>query len=276
MLLEMLAEMKRNDAGLLAAGVAYYAVLSLLPLALALWGILGLFADSRRVANAIEDFFSVYLPDAAVSIVDQFQSSDAAVSSALGIVGLLSLAWVGSAMFSALSKTINRAFAIDQSRPFYLARPRALALGLALFMLFGISVYTSVALESLANFDVPIISSQRFLRAVAYIPPLLLTLATFSLAFKMLPNTKTRWSYILPVAVVSATVFEVAKFGFAVYLNRFASYDEVYGSIASVVVLMVWSYTSAYIVIAGAHAAAVYIRVREGLAAGKPAELTSS
>ena len=61
-------DMKRNDAGLLAAGVAYYAVLSLLPLALALWGVLGLFADSADVARAIESFFSVYLPDAAVSI----------------------------------------------------------------------------------------------------------------------------------------------------------------------------------------------------------------
>jgi membrane protein len=273
LVVETFREMKRDDAGLIAAGVAYYAVLSLLPLAMALWGVLGLFADSAQVANAIESFFAVYLPGSASNVVDQFRSSDVATSGILGAIGLLSLMWVGSAMFTAVSKAINRAFRISESRPFYLAKPRALALGLGLFALFGISVYSSVVIESLANFDVPVIGELGFVAVVAHLPPLLLTLATFTIAYKMLPNTRTSWRHTLPVAAVGATVFEAAKFGFAIYLSRFANYDQVYGSIASVIVLMVWSYTSAYIVIAGAHVTAVYIRIREGLPSGAPAEL---
>lgn len=274
LVIETYREMKANDAGLMAAGVAYYAVLSLVPLALALWGILGLFADSEDVTRAVESFFAVYLPDAAAAIVDEFESSDAGLNGALGVVGLLSLLWVGSAMFSAISKTINKAFAISSTRPFYLARPRALALGLGLFLLFAISVYSSLAIESFANFSIPLVSEQEFIQVVAHGPPLLLTFATFTIAYKMLPNTDTKWTYILPVAAVVTVVFEAAKFGFAIYLNRYASYDAVYGAIASVVVLMVWSYTSAYIVIIGAHVAAVYIRIREHLPAGAAAELS--
>lgn len=257
----------------MAAGVAYYAALSLLPLILALWGLLGLFADSDDVANAIESFLDVYLPNAADAVVEQFRASGTTTSNLSGIIGLLSLMWVGSTLFFAISKTINRGYRISDTRPFYLARPRALGLGLILFLLFAISLYSSFFIEAVANFDIPLIGEQEWIRQSARIPPLLLTFTTFLIAYKMLPNTTTKWSYTLPVAAITAAVFEVAKFGFAIYLNRFASYDELYGSIASVVVLLVWAYASAYIVIAGAHAGAVYIRIREGLPAGAPAEI---
>ena len=76
--------------GLMAAGVAYYAVLSLFPLTLLLLSIMRLFTDSATARANLENFFSVYLPDS-VGFVDQISGQDAELSGLLGIVGVIGL-----------------------------------------------------------------------------------------------------------------------------------------------------------------------------------------
>lgn len=94
-------------------------------------------------------------------------------------------------------------------------------------------------------------------------------LVVFSLIYKYMPNTRTSWSYILPGAILAAFLFEVAKQAFIIYLNNFANYQNVYGSLASVIILLVWIYYLALILVLGAEFSSEYIRMRRGLSEGE-------
>mgnify|MGYP001599164108 CR=1 FL=1 len=83
----------------------------------------------------------------------------------------------------------------------------------------------------------------------------LLILAVFLFLYKIIPNTKTYWRHIWPGALLAAVLFEIARtlfILFILFLYDFAGYQFIYGSIASIIVLLVWIYYSAFIVILGA------------------------
>ena len=78
--------------------------------------------------------------------------------------------------------------------------------------------------------------------------------------YKYVPTTKTYWRDILVGAAILAVLFETAKNLFLWYLENFAQYDQLYGNVASVIILMVWAYFSAFILILGAEFASEYGR----------------
>ena len=91
-------------------------------------------------------------------------------------------------------------------------------------------------------------------------PPLglLVTFTVFSLIYMFMPNIKTRWRHIWPGALFAAILFETVKNLFIYYLANFTGYELVYGSLASVIILLVWIYLSAYILIIGAEFVSEY------------------
>lgn len=252
---ETVRQIKRDDVTLLSAGVAYYAILSIFPLTLLLLAILRFFTDAATSRARLEEFFAVYLPDS-VDFVDQISRPNTGVSGLLGLVGVLGLLWSGTAMISALTRAVNRAFGIRQDLPFYKDRPKSILLGLGVLTAFGISLFGSAAIEAISNFSVPVLGQQEWVRVFARFLPFSVTFATFALIYKVLPRTRTEWRNVLSVALVGALAFEATKILFLLYLNRLATF-EIYGSMALLVVLMVWSYISAFVVLVGAELVAV-------------------
>ena len=97
---------------------------------------------------------------------------------------------------------------------------------------------------------------------------LLLTIIIFLLIYKLMPNTKTHWRYIWPGAVVAGVLFELAKYFFIFYLERFTSFENVYGGLAPVIVMLLWTYLSSLILILGAELSSEYGRLRRGVDRG--------
>ena len=95
----------------------------------------------------------------------------------------------------------------------------------------------------------------------------ILVLAIFLLIYKFMPNTKTYWKYIWPGAVLGALLFEVAKNLFIFYLER-ATYQNIYGSVTPVIVLLLWAYVSSLILLAGAELSSEYGRMRNNIGRG--------
>jgi membrane protein len=89
----------------------------------------------------------------------------------------------------------------------------------------------------------------------------LLLLAVFLLLYKFIPNVKTHWRYVWPGALLAAILFEIARTVFVLYLEKYANYQLIYGSIASIIVLLVWIYYSAFITILGAEFTFQYSRL---------------
>jgi membrane protein len=167
-----------------------------------------------------------------------------------------------------MAKAINRAHGIREDRPFYLGKPRALLLGAAIFLTFAISVYSAAVITAASRLEVPGLGELTALQWLARVPGFLLTFVTFALTYQLLPSKPTHWRNTLWGATVATVGFEAAKWLFVFYLDR-ADYGSMYGVFASVIVLMVWSYFSAFIILVGAEVSAV-LEQREERRSGEP------
>ena len=175
----------------------------------------------------------------------------------LGIGAIVGLFWAASAVFGAISKAVNRAWGIQQDRPFYVAKPRHLGMALVVLVLFLVSTVITAVIRPLAHqqLALPGIVSflelsvgQLSLRTLSWV----MTFGIFLLIYRFVPNYKTHWRYIWPGALIAAVLFELGKSGFIWYLREFANYTQVYGSLTSVIVLLLWAYISSPILILGA------------------------
>ena len=167
-------------------------------------------------------------------------------------------------MFSSISLAINRAWNIQRVRPFYIRKTSELLMVIATGILFLISLGATAAISILGGvFNLPaanLLIVNLGGRFVAF----LLMIIVFLLLYKLLPNTRTYWKYIWPGALFSAVLFEIARSLFMFYLVSFANYQLIYGSISSIIILLIWIYYSAFILILGAEFAFQYDRLRRG------------
>ena len=267
-------EMAADDATHMAAGVAYYALFSLFPILLFLLAVLSLVLEPQEIRSRLIDFSSDYFPGS-----EQFINSNLEavlrVRGALGAFGVLGLLWSGSAIFGAVSRAVNRAWDVHADRPFFINKPRQLGMAAGVGLLFLLSMTIIAVVRATDQFISA--DAQGLSFALHWLTPVLLqgssflmTAGMFLLMYKFMPNTKTYWRYIWPGAMVAAVLFELSKNLFVLYLSTFASFEDVYGGLAPVIVLSLWTYVSGLILIFGAELSSEYGRLRRGLARGMP------
>ena len=267
LVLRTAGELGADDASHMAAGIAYYGFLSLFPLILGLIAIFGLFLPSETVQKEILDFFEQNLPGA-INVLERNIENVIRYRGAIGGVSLFLLFWTASAMFGAISRAINRAWDARDDRPFWLRKARYLGMALGTGALFLVSLGATSLLSILRTTDLPQagLAADVSARVLAF----LFSAAIFLTLYKFLPRTKTYWRYVVPGALLAAVLFELAKTLFVVYLDRFADYESVYGSVSSVIVLLLWIFISAFILILGAEFSAEFGRMRRGAGRGVP------
>ena len=264
----VIQEMKDDDATHLAAGVAYYAMFSLFPLLLGFLAVSGLVLQSEGVEQNFIDFVTENLPGSEQIVKDNV-GQVVRFRGLLGIGAFIGLLWSASAVFGAINRSVNRAWDIRQDRPFYIAKPRQLLMALGVGILFLLSTSATSAIQVFTDPDRDLgIPGQGFLLELGLghlalrIVPWAMTLLIFLMVYRFLPNCKTYWRFIWPGAVVASVLFEVGKSLFVWYLNNIATYDQVYGSLTSVMALLFWIYISALILILGAEISSEYGRMR--------------
>ncbi len=257
-------EMSDDDATHMAAGVAYYGVFSLFPLLIGLVAVFNLLPASHVRQEQLADFFAGYLPGSETLLDGNVQ-----FGGALGLVAIFGLLWSGSAIFGAVARVVNRAWDVQKDRPIFINKPRQMAMALAVGVMFltslGASTFVRMA-EEYARHDLPapdfLIDAGGRVLLQAFAAGL--TLATFLMMYKLLPNTKTHWEYVWPGAIVATVLFEVCKAFFLYYVQRFASFQDAYGSGGDVLVLLLWVYVSSLILILGAELSSEYERLKRG------------
>ena len=265
-------EISEDDVTHMAAGVAYYALFSIFPLLLGSIAVLGFFLESDEVQRQIVSIAGGFLPGSEQLIEDNIDAI-LGFRSALGFFSLLGLLWSGSAMFGALNRAINRAWDIHTDRPIYIGKPRQLLMAFGVGTLFALSISSAAIVRNaggLSKFDVPVL---RFLvdtggQVILQTLSLCLVILIFFMMYKFMPNTKTYWKYVWPGAITSAILFEIAKNLFILYLERWSAYQTIYGSIAPVVVLLLWAYVSSLIVLLGAEICSEYERMKHNVERG--------
>lgn len=251
-----------DDISNMAAGIAFYAFLSLFPLLFSLLFFMNLILPSDSVINQLNAFFANFLPGSP----DLLQSSIrelSGFSATLGVVGIIGLLWAATGVFSATTNAFNRAWDIRHNHPLYIKKPKEIAQVLGTGVLFLLSFGFSSLLAMLGNIDLPI--SGILVNIGTVIIAFLLSLLVFLLLNKLLPVVPVRWRHVWPGAAISTVLFEVAKTFFVFYINTAHTYTLIYGSIASTVIVLVWIYYSAFIVLFGAEFNSMLVKMkREG------------
>ena len=265
-------ELSEDDIPHMAAGVAYYALFSIFPLVLGLISIMSFVLEPEEIQTLLGDVMANFLPGSEQVIRDNV---DAVIRlrGALGLMSFFGMLWSASAMFGALNRAINRAWDIPNDRPIYIGKPRQLLMALSVGLLFTISVASATIArtsERIIGSDLPIppYLVQTIGEAILQLLSLSLMIVIFLLMYKLLPNTKTYWRYVWPGAITSAILFEISKNLFILYLDSFASYQNVYGSIAPVIVLLFWTYLGSLNVLLGAEICSEYERMKNNVGRG--------
>ena len=265
-------EMSADDATHMAAGISYYGLFSIFPLLLFLISVFSLTMEPDDIRVRLTELSAGYFPGSQ-QLIDNNLDAVLRARGALGLFGVLGLLWSGSAVFGALSRSINRAWDVQVDRPFFISKPRQLAMAAGIAILFTVSLSVVSVARSVNGlmdgglFGPPSVSGW-LIPGLLQVISLALTGGMFLLMYKFMPNTKTYWRFIWPGAITGAILFELSENLFVVYLARFANFEDVYGALAPVIVLSLWTYISGLILIFGAELSSEYGRLRRGVQRG--------
>lgn len=259
-----------DDVSNLSASIAYYAFLSLFPLLLSLLAIFGIFLPSDSAQHQLINFLAQYLPGS-LSILENNIPDIIRFRSAFGIVGIIGLIWAGTGVFSSVTNAINKAWDIRYKHPFYIKKPREIGMVLGTGLLFLFSFGASTVLSFIGKISLPV--SGALANVGTAVIAFLFSLVIFMLIHKFAPAVWVNWRHVWPGALLSTILFEIAKTFFVFYINHSPHFDKIYGSIASVIILLVWIYYSAFILVLGAEFNCLLFRIkREGDTFDKPGD----
>ncbi len=258
--LPVLRRVKRQAVGdnvsLLSGGVAFFALLAIVPLLVAALSIWGLFASPGDATRVIRDLASG-LPRSAQNLIRQQLHSIATRSNAgLGLTALVSIVvalWSASSGVKHLIEAVNTAYGEAEDRGFVRVRVLAVLLtfGALFFMLVAVALI-AVLPGALADAGVP--HGVRVVLDVLVWPVLAVMMVTgLALLYRFAPaRTDPEWRWLSWGAVLATLGWLVASALFALYSSNLGSYDRTYGSLGGVVVLMLWLYLTALVVVLGA------------------------
>ncbi len=262
----------------LAAALTYYSVLALLPAAIALLSLVGLVGQGKETVDTLLD---ILRDVGASSAADTLEATLTQLSQSQGagvglIVGLAAALWSASGYVGAFGRGMNRIYEIDEGRPIWKLRPAMLLVTLVTVVLTAIValglVLTGPAAEAVGN-ALGLGSTVVTVWNIAKWPVLLAVVVLIvALLYYATPNVKQpkfRWISIGAIVAILTWIVASAAFGF--YVANFASYNKTYGSLAGVIVFLLWLWITNLALLFGAELDAELERGRE-LQAGMPAE----
>jgi len=229
-----------------AAALAYYGLLSLFPMLLFLIYLGSQFLESEETRAALFKSLEEILPTAAET-VQQVVDQTLTMRGSIGLIGGIGLLWSASTLFNALTKSLNVIWSAPP-RPFWRRRMVAAVSVLSIGLLFIVSV-TFSALTVVPSAEDGTVISQWLNFTVG----LVVTILLFWLVYQLIPNTPENPKAALGGGILAAVLWQGAKAIFVVYLaSGLTNYGAVYGSLASVIALILWAYISALILFVGA------------------------
>lgn len=263
----------KDRCGIAAAGITYYALLSMFPIALVGLSVAGyVFSSEEDQARLLDNIIDAIPIDEGGGREDLEGVIESVVSArgTLGIFGLLGALYAGSALFTSLRVALNGVFHTDGPRPFIKGK----ILDIGMLLVFGAMLLTSTAFSFGLAFLGTLIEewvgdeaagATRTLLAVVFlvIPPLIST-GFFLLLYTKVPAESVRWRYALAGAIVAGVLYEILKAGFGFYAANFGNYDATYGSLGFVVLLLAFIYFGAQVTLLGAEVARATSEVQQG------------
>jgi membrane protein len=256
LLKRVFSEVGDDHVGLIAAGCAFYGLLAIFPGLVAAMALAGLFTDPATIVTQLETLTRFIPTGAAQIVIDQAKSVAGSDSGGLGIAAIISL---GTAFYSAttgmaaLIEGLNVAFDVDEPRSFFRALlvKGSLTLGL-IAGFFGI-VLVLVAIPLVLVFLRLPTETEWLVMMVRWPVVLILVSAGLAVLYRYGPARIDRsWRWVTPGAAIACILWLIGSMTFGFYASHFGSYNETFGALGGVIILLMWLWLSAYIVLLGA------------------------
>ena len=252
----VIARISKDNLMLVAAGVAFYTMTAIFPAIAAFVSIYGLFSDPHKVRRQIEGF-SGLLPANSLKLLtdalDSFSNKSASSLNLALIVSLFLAIWSAKAGVTALMSGLNIANETTEKRGFIVQQLVALALTVGA-ILFAAVAFASVALLPIIIGLFPFSDGARAALELGRWPLLTILVGlSFATLYQFGPSRDNpKWRWISWGAAIATILWIVGSAAFSLYVSRFGSYDATYGSLAAPVVLLLWFWLSALVVLIGA------------------------
>ena len=251
-----------------AASIAYYALLSLFPFFLLAFALLGRSTADVNNRNEVLTFVLRYFPAQFDFITEQLDAFRASPGT-LGVAGTLALIWGALGVFGAISTAVNYAWGVDAQRSFWKHK----LFSFVMLLVAGLILLIALLLISATQ----VVSASWFAEVLGVFPWLgvlrglavrnattLLFIAVVGLIYYFVPNAKVRFRDVWIGALVTGLLWKGALEAFSWYMRDMTRFTRVNGSIAAVVVFLVWVYVQAVILLYGVEFTAAYARLRRG------------
>ncbi|MGH9256801.1 MAG: YihY/virulence factor BrkB family protein [Vicinamibacterales bacterium] len=249
-----------------AAAIAYYALLSLFPFLLLAMSTLGSVAADETDRLAVLAFVLRYFP-AQVDFVNSQLEALRETRVQVGVGGALALMWASLGVFGAVTSAVNEAWGVEKQRSFLKHRLVSFVMLVASGGVLIIALFLVSAVEvAEASWFGAVLARVRWLQAlqsltVTYSATILFIVGV-GLLYYFIPNAKTRFRDVWVGAVLTGVLWRLAFSGFSWYIGRSGQFTLIHGSIAAVVVFLLWVYVSSVILMYGVEFTAAYARLR--------------
>jgi YihY family inner membrane protein len=257
-----------------AAALTYYSVLSIFPALLVLISLLDL-AGPSTIQKLLDNLGQVapgsvnQILEGAIRNLRQTRGS----AGVLALAGLAVALWSASNYIAAFMRASNAIYDVPEGRPVWKTLPIRIAVTVAVMVLLAVSAVAVVATGGLADRVGRLLGLGSAVVTVWDLVkwPVLLLLVSFmfALLYWASPNAKQGFRWVTPGGILAVVVWVVASVAFAVYVANFGSYNKTYGSLASVIIFLVWLWLSNTAILLGAELNAELERSR-AIAAGHP------
>ena len=247
----------RHDVFMLAASIAYAAVMSLFPLFVGLIVLLSRFVERTDAQQAVVSALTPYVPPEALTMMQHALTATASVRGTAGVVATLGLVWGAITLASAIEHSLNHILRVRRTRPFWHRKVVELAMVVLAGGFMSLSLLVNAAAAALGVLA-PLVAAADYFRSLhvlviaTTIGSWIFSGLTFLIIYRFLPNVRLSPRTLLIGSLTGLLLFEGVKPAFFWYLRTLASYPLVYGPLVGVVVFMVWVYLAALVLLIGA------------------------
>jgi membrane protein len=243
-----LTEFQEDNLTDWAAALTYYGLLSLFPALIALVSLLGIFGDPQTTTGKLTEIITELGPESGAETfrgpIESIVENQRAAGFAF-VFGLAAALWSASAYVGAFIRASNVVYETPEGRPFWKPRPLQIAVTLAMIVMMALLavglVLTGPVVEAIAG-PVGLSSTAVDIWGAAKWPVMAaIFIVMVDVLYYASPNVKLRgFRWVTPGALVAIVVWAIASALFAFYVANFGSYDKTYGTLAGLVVLLLW------------------------------------
>lgn len=255
-----------DDIFALASQLAFHIVLSIFPFLIFVMSLIGV---SHMNSNDVVNLLKTVFPENVFETIDKI-IMEVTTSQSKGILGISIFAtvWTSSSGFRAVIKGVNKANNIVDKRSFIkkviISFMSTIALALIILFTLIFLVFGRVIGKYISNLF-PMGNS------ISYIWNLLrggiltfILILVIAAIYKFTPSIRLKWKDVLPGAIISTTGWIIVSVAFSYYINNFNNYSRIYGSLAAIFILMIWTFLTSFIFLVGVEINSVILLKRQG------------